>query len=44
MLYRKEDVPMGLPVMDEYSIFMTDSEVVAEAKKVLLEHEKVEKS
>ena len=38
MLYRKEDVPMGLPVMDEYSIFMTDSSVVAEAKKVLLEH------
>ena len=29
---------MGLPVMDEYSIFMTDSSVVAEAKKVLLEH------
>ena len=38
MLYRKEDVPMGLPVMDEYSIFMTDSSVVAEAKKVLVEH------
>lgn len=38
MLYRKEDVPMGLPVMDEYSIFMTDSEVVAEAKKVLQEY------
>ena len=38
MLYRKEDVPMGLPVMDEYRIFMTDSSVVAEAKKALLEH------
>ena len=44
MLYRKEDVPMGLPVMDEYSIFQTDSEVVAEAKKVLLEYEKAEKT
>lgn len=38
MLYRKEDVPMGLPVMDEYSIFMTDSSVVAEAKQAILEH------
>lgn len=36
MRYRKEDVPMGLPVMDEYSIFRTDSEIVAEAKKALL--------
>lgn len=35
---------MGLPVMDEYSIFQTDSEVVAEAKKVLLEYEKAEKT
>lgn len=43
MLYRREDVPMGLPVMDEYSIFRTDSSVVAEAKKVLLEHEKAGK-
>ncbi len=37
MRYRKEDVPMGLPVMDEYSIFRTDSRIVAEAKKALLE-------
>lgn len=36
MLYRKEDVPMGLPVMDEYSIFRTDSRIVAEAKKAML--------
>lgn len=36
MLYRKEDVPMGLPVMDEYSIFRTDSEIVAKARKALL--------
>ena len=38
MLYRKEDVPMGLPVMDEYSVFMTDSNIVAEAKKALVEY------
>lgn len=37
MRYRKKDVPMGLPVMDEYSIFRTDSRVVAEAKKAMLE-------
>lgn len=36
MRYRREDVPMGLPVMDEYSIFRTDSKIVAEAKKALL--------
>lgn len=36
MQYRKEDVPMGLPIMDEYSIFRTDSRIVAEAKKALL--------
>lgn len=35
MHYRKEGVPMGLPVMDEYSIFRTDSKVVAQAKSVL---------
>lgn len=35
MCYRREDVPMGLPVMDEYSIFRTDSKIVAEAKKAL---------
>lgn len=36
MQYRKEDVPMGLPIMDEYSIFRTDSQIVAEAKMALL--------
>lgn len=36
MCFRKEDVPMGLPVMDEYSIFRTDSRTVAEAKAALL--------
>lgn len=35
MRYRKEGVPMGLPVMDEYSIFRTDSEIVAEAKRAI---------
>lgn len=38
MDYRKEDVPMGLPVMDEYSIFRTDSSIVAEAKRAIQEH------
>lgn len=38
MDYRKEDVPMGLPVMDEYSIFRTDSSVVAKAKRAIQEH------
>lgn len=37
MQYRREGVPMGLPMMDEYSIFRTDSEIVAEAKKALVE-------
>lgn len=37
MRFRKADVPMGLPVMDEYSIFRTDSSVVAKAKRVILE-------
>lgn len=37
MRYRKEGVPMGLPVMDEYSIFRTDSEIVAQAKRAVLE-------
>ncbi|MCI9396236.1 MAG: copper homeostasis protein CutC [Lachnospiraceae bacterium] len=38
MRYRKEGVPMGLPTMDEYSIFRTDSNVVAQAKRVIQEH------
>lgn len=39
MRYRKEGVPMGLPMMSEYSIFRTDSQIVAEARKVLTEQE-----
>ena len=35
MRYRKAGVPMGLPAMDEYSIFRTDSRIVAEAKACL---------
>lgn len=35
MRYRKEDVPMGLPVMNEYSIYRTDSHIVKEAKDLL---------
>lgn len=37
MRYRKEGVPMGLPSLSEYSIFRTDSRVVAEAKRILTE-------
>lgn len=37
MRYRKEGVPMGLPMMSEYSLFRTDSQVVAEARRVLTE-------
>lgn len=36
MHYRKKDVPMGIPIMDEYSIFRTDSRIVADAKEALL--------
>lgn len=35
MRYRKEGVPMGLPAMDEYSIFRTDGRIVAEARACL---------
>lgn len=35
MRYRKEGVPMGIPAMSEYCIFRTDSETVAEAKRIL---------
>lgn len=37
MGYRKEGVPMGIAAMSEYSIFRTDSKVVAEARRVLTE-------
>ncbi|MDE7047532.1 copper homeostasis protein CutC [Parablautia intestinalis] len=37
MCYRKEGVPMGIPAMSEYSIFRTDGETVAKAKKILSE-------
>lgn len=35
MVYRREGVPMGIPAMSEYSIFRTDREVVAEARRAL---------
>lgn len=35
MWYRKENVPMGLPFMNEYSIYRTDSFIVEEAKSLL---------
>ncbi len=38
MHYRREGVPMGLPAMSEYSIFRTDSKIVAQAKKVLTDY------
>lgn len=39
MRYRKDGVPMGLPMMDEYSLIRTDGQVVAEARKALDERE-----
>ncbi len=35
MRYRREDVPMGLPVMSEYHIYRTDCSIVEEAKSLL---------
>lgn len=35
MEFRRQGVPMGIPGMDEYSIFRTDAKVVAEAKRLL---------
>lgn len=35
MRYRREGVPMGLPAMSEYSIYRTDQDVVAQARRVL---------
>ena len=35
MEYRREGVPMGIPGMDEYSIYRTDAQTVAEAKGLL---------
>lgn len=36
MRYRKEKVPMGLPGMNEYTVFRTDAEMVRQAKERLL--------
>jgi copper homeostasis protein len=38
MRYRREGVPMGLPAMSEYSIYRTDKDIVAAARRVLTEH------
>ena len=35
MRYRREGVPMGLPAMSEYSIYRTDREIVAEARRAV---------
>lgn len=35
MVYRRAGVAMGIPAMSEYSIFRTDREVVAEARRAL---------
>lgn len=35
MRYRREGVPMGIPAMSEFSIFRTDKELVAQARKAL---------
>lgn len=38
MRYRREGVPMGLPAMSEYSIYRTDKDIVAAARRVLAGH------
>lgn len=35
MRYRRENVPMGLPAMSEYSIYRTDRDIVARARQAL---------
>ena len=35
MQFRREDVPMGLPGLDEWHIQQTDREAVAQAKRAL---------
>lgn len=35
MVYRKEGVPMGLPVLSEYTLFKTDSEKIRKAKHII---------
>ncbi len=35
MIYRKEGVPMGLPILSEYALFATNSDEIAKAKKVM---------
>ena len=37
MIYRKEEVSMGLPSLSEYDIWETSEEEIAEAVKVLKE-------
>ena len=33
MIYRKEGVPMGLPILSEYALFATNSEEIAKVKR-----------
>ena len=35
MAYRKTDVHMGLPMMSEYTIFETDAQEIAAARRIL---------
>ena len=35
MVYRKEDVSMGLPLVSEYTIWQTSAEEIAKARAVL---------
>ncbi len=38
MTYRKEGVPMGLPILSEYALFGTDSDKIREAKTIIEEN------
>lgn len=41
MAFRRQGVPMGIPGMDEYSIFRTDEDVVARAREAVAQEQGV---
>jgi len=38
MVFRREGVPMGLPGLDEFSVWQTDAEKIRQAATVLAGH------
>lgn len=41
MVYRKEGVPMGLPILSEYAVFETDSKEISKAKDMIIDSQKL---